>query len=301
MKGKLSIKIKTKIYSFYLYGKDRIVSIIKGTPKVLDCNETIDKIINNRCSVSRFGDGEFKLLIQSTDLKFQKISDKLSKRLEEVLTSNSEDLMICIPKVFSNKDLESRIEESAQFWKKHVAMHRLDWYKYLNMKKTYYNASFTRNYIALKNKSNSENYFNKVKRVWDKRDVIIVEGKFSRIGVGNDLFNNALSIERILAPHENAFERYEEILFNVRKQSKEKLILIALGPTATILAYDLNKLGYQAIDIGHLDVEFEWFLKKATTKIRLKNKYVIEANSRIERDDDFKDIKYENEVLVEIV
>ena len=29
-------------------------------------------------------------------------------------------------------------------------------------------------------------------------------------------------------------------------------MLLALGPTATVLAYDLSKLGYQAIDIGHL-------------------------------------------------
>ena len=48
---------------------------------------------------------------------------------------------------------------------------------------------------------------------------------------------------------------------------KNKLILIALGPTATILAYDLYKLGYRAIDIGHIDIEYEWFLRKANTKI----------------------------------
>lgn len=30
------------------------------------------------------------------------------------------------------------------------------------------------------------------------------------------------------------------------------MFLIAAGPTATILAYDLTLLGYQAVDIGHL-------------------------------------------------
>ena len=39
------------------------------------------------------------------------------------------------------------------------------------------------------------------------------------------------------------------------------MILIALGPTATVLAYDLAKAGYWALDIGHLDLEYEWFLK----------------------------------------
>jgi hypothetical protein len=37
----------------------------------------------------------------------------------------------------------------------------------------------------------------------------------------------------------------------------DKLILIALGPTATVLAYDLAKKGYQAIDIGHLPSCYE--------------------------------------------
>ena len=53
---------------------------------------------------------------------------------------------------------------------------------------------------------------------------------------------------------------------------KNKLILIALGPTATVLSYDLNKLGYQAIDIGHADIEYEWYLRKAKKKIPIKNK-----------------------------
>ena len=38
------------------------------------------------------------------------------------------------------------------------------------------------------------------------------------------------------------------------------MILIALGPTATVLAYDLAKQGYWALDIGHLDLEYEWYL-----------------------------------------
>ena len=33
---------------------------------------------------------------------------------------------------------------------------------------------------------------------------------------------------------------------------KEYLVLLSLGPCATVLAYDLSKKGYQALDIGHL-------------------------------------------------
>ena len=55
------------------------------------------------------------------------------------------------------------------------------------------------------------------------------------------------------------------------------LFLIALGPTATVLAYDLFKAGYQAIDIGHVDVEYEWWRMGARRKVKLERKYVNEA------------------------
>ena len=46
----------------------------------------------------------------------------------------------------------------------------------------------------------------------------------------------------------------------VQKYSpNEYLILLALGPTATVMAYNLAQKGYQAIDIGHIDIEYEWY------------------------------------------
>ncbi len=40
-----------------------------------------------------------------------------------------------------------------------------------------------------------------------------------------------------------------------------------LGPTAKLLSYDLTKRGYQAIDLGHIDSEYEWFQMKAESKV----------------------------------
>jgi len=87
--------------------------------------------------------------------------------------------------------------------------------------------------------------------------------ELSRLGVGNDLFNNTRSILRIICPSKNAYSKYSEILRIVKKQEKSKAVLIALGPTATVLAYDLTIAGYHAVDIGHIDIEYEWYLNKA--------------------------------------
>ena len=76
------------------------------------------------------------------------------------------------------------------------------------------------------------------------------------------------SIQRIICPVINAFNLYSKIVNTVKKKvSKNKLILIALGPTATLLSFDLYKLGYQSIDVGHVDIEYEWFLRNAKRKI----------------------------------
>jgi hypothetical protein len=57
------------------------------------------------------------------------------------------------------------------------------------------------------------------------------------------------------------------------------LFILAIGPTATVLAYDLFKSGFHAIDIGHADIEYEWFKAGAIEKQPVKNKYVNEAGA----------------------
>ena len=65
------------------------------------------------------------------------------------------------------------------------------------------------------------------------------------------------------------------------KHVSDRLILLALGPTATVLASYLANLGYQAIDIGHIDIEYEWFLSGAKEKSVICGKYTNEvANGR---------------------
>ena len=70
-----------------------------------------------------------------------------------------------------------------------------------------------------------------------------------------------------------------------------------MGPTATILAYDLHKLGYQSIDIGHVDIEYEWFLRNCTSKIPIVNKYVNEATGRKYKYKRTDDTKYYSQII----
>ncbi|MBS7021576.1 MAG: DUF1792 domain-containing protein [Firmicutes bacterium] len=53
------------------------------------------------------------------------------------------------------------------------------------------------------------------------------------------------------------------------------IILLAIGPTATVLSYDLADNGFQVIDIGHLDVEYQWYLMQAKKKMPLENRTTV--------------------------
>ena len=132
-----------------------------------------------------------------------------------------------------------------------------------------------------RDKSNCARWFEKTKQIWNGQDILIVEGELSRLGVGNDLFANAKSIQRVLGPAVNAYDKYDELLTAAKQYGQGKLILLALGMTATVMAYDLAKAGYWAIDIGHIDIEYEWFLQGAAEKVPVKGRRVFEvANGR---------------------
>ena len=58
-------------------------------------------------------------------------------------------------------------------------------------------------------KNNSKTTFENLKKIWNGKNIIIIEGRYSRLGVANDLFNNAKSEKRILCPEKNAFAKYD--------------------------------------------------------------------------------------------
>ena len=79
------------------------------------------------------------------------------------------------------------------------------------------------------------------------------------------------------------------------------MILLALGPTSTVLAYDLFKLGFQVVDVGHVDIEYEWFLRKAEKRIQIDNKYVNEVNGSKYKFRNVTDPNYYKEIISKII
>ena len=247
----------------------------KVIPQVASIDETIRQIASERCSVSRFGDGEILLTQASKNIGFQKGDPALAERLKEVLKSHEQGHLVCVSDVFQH--LERYNRKARRFWRTHFFIYGPWWDCLLVPGRKHYNTFVTRPYMDFASKQDCGRWFRDMKAIWEDRDIVFIEGEKSRLGIGNDLFDNVRSIHRILCPPCNAFSRIDDIIAEALKQSKDVLFLIALGPTATVLAYDLFKSGYQAIDIGHVDIEYEWWRMRARRKVKLERKYVNEV------------------------
>lgn len=246
-------------------------------PKILSIMKTIDLILEKKLSVIRFGDGEISL-IDGLDLPFQKRTPELSDKLEHILQVNDDKLLICIPGMWGKLDIFA--DYAYHFIMHHMYRYNHTWSKLLSYDRIYGDTNVTRHYLAYKNKEDADKIFKKIFSIWKGEDVVLIEGEKSRLGIGNDMFVNTRSLKRILCPPENAYSKYNEIMNETLKVNKEKLILLSLGPTAKVLAYDLFLLGYRVVDIGHIDMEYEMFLRKEVRQVKIPHKYFNEINER---------------------
>ncbi|HEM4070709.1 TPA: SP_1767 family glycosyltransferase [Streptococcus suis] len=243
--------------------------------RVKPISQSLDYILEHSCSVARFGDGEMDI-IAGHSIPYQDYDPQLASELKEILgLESNQHLMVCLSDVFENR--ERYTDACNHFWEGHL-QHYQDYYRQI-CKAPWYGSTFiSRPYMDLADKSLSATYFQSLKQIWIDKDILIVEGKTSRSGVGNDLFQEAKSIQRIICPSKNAYAQIDEIISAIKTYGQDKLVLLMLGPTAKVLAYRLSKTGMQAIDIGHIDSEYEWFTMQAQTKIKLQHKHTAEHN-----------------------
>lgn len=288
-----------KFKYFFKYMKDIVQNtfykIKYPTPDVLSDEETIQYILKHNCSISRYGDGEMRLM-RGVDLEFQVYERELAKKLKEVKTA--EKCLVCIPSIFNKEifNLKNITDKEYYYWKKFKKYRGGLWNSYFKNQAPLGDAFVSRFYLRKRNKAIVGNYIVLLKQLWQDRNILFVEGEQSRLGVGNDLFDNAISIRRILCPPTNSFDKYEEIKDAILKNAnKDDLIIMALGPTATVLSYELSpKL--QCLDLGHIDIEYEWFKLGVDKKVKIPHKFVNEVSDG-RSPEDVMDKNYKEQII----
>ncbi len=229
-------------------------------PKVLSQTDSVKEIIKTKKSVARFGDGEFNLILGNA-IGFQEFDPKLQARLKEILTTKDDSILIGISNRFGRlDDVDANVRA---YWRGFMGRHRQELYKLLDFNRTYIDTCMTAHAIEVEDhttpevQAESAAYYNEVRKIWDGQDITIIKGagteKFT-----HDIYDNAKSVSYIYGPKEHAFREYDRILEEAKQLPKDRLIIAILGPTAKLLAYDLNKLGYRVLDIGHMAKAYEW-------------------------------------------
>lgn len=270
----------------------------KNRLNIMSIEQTIEYILKNKCSVARYGDGEFNLLTDKA-IGFQNNDPELVEGLRTVIKNPHSSCFVCIPGLFSYED--EYTDSAIKFWKRILVHKRALWYSYCNREYHYGNADMTRFYITIKDKTRADTIFPMLQKIWEGQDVVIIEGLLSRLGVGTEMFSNTTHIERVLCPPENAYSVYEEIYRYICKNvNKDKLILLAIGPTATVLANQLAADGYWAVDIGNIDKEYEWWQQKVEKRTRNPIKYSGEvAGATVV--EDCLDEEYLSQIVAKII
>lgn len=262
----------------------KVVNNSAAWRNVATIDETMDMLLSTKCSMCRFGDGEYKVMVGGKN-GFQKNDPALAERLREVLLKcDVPGLLVCVPNMV--KEMEIRSDAAKRFWQGFMADNGISWTSLLNPVGKYYNTQVTRLYMDYLRPELSKKWYERIRELWQEKDLLIVEGERTRMGVGNDLFAGAKSIRRCICPSHSAFSEYDKILETVKSLWKGELVLIALGQTATVLAYDLHSSGIRALDVGHIDIEYEWFLAGAVEKTAVTGKFVKEVDSQLIGADD---------------
>lgn len=270
-------------------------------PAIEPFDVTIEKIIHEKKSLCRFGDGEFDMIAKRYRQQFQAVNEKLAMRLKEVLTAHDERILIGIADNYGDlsKYNNQGKAEIRTYLQEEI---RQEHYALLDMNRTYCNTYLTRPYAMWADNMTDapRKRFANLRRIWDNQKLLIIEGEQTRMGIGNDLFDNALDIKRILAPAENAFDKYDNLLAFALQCDKDRLVLISLGMTATVLAYDLALAGFHALDIGHIDMEYEWMNRGTGGRTTVAGKYNNEvAGGNIVAE--ISDPVYESQIIAKIV
>ncbi|WP_353225803.1 GT-D fold domain-containing glycosyltransferase [Salinisphaera hydrothermalis] len=226
-------------------------------------------------SIIRFGDGELEVMC-GRGIGYQAASETLSSDLVEISQSQDERVLLCLPPVFTKIGLLNQTARA--FWQESLARNRKNWLHYFGVERRFGNAFLSRPYADFKDDLFSAEAFSYFRKIISGKKILVVEGEFTFFGAGNDLLAGAASVERVLAPATNAYAQVHSIVSYVRNHNRADVVLVALGPAAKKIVYELARCNIQTIDIGHLDIEYEWYIRGSRRKVSIPGKWVNEAD-----------------------
>lgn len=194
-------------------------------------------------SIGRFGDGELKIAM-GRDAKSQAHDPQLADMLRQILARPRPGFLACIPNIAG----QVRSPKEA-FW----SQYRGPKYASLYRSSTVYGSSFITRPDSAPEYLGAP-YFERLAQLWAGRDVVLVGGSGKSLQPSD--LAGAASVKHVEAPRQHAFSAYPFLLQRLKDETR--LVIMCLGATATVLAWELAGRGVKAVDLGHVAM----FLRK---------------------------------------
>lgn len=238
--NELSKKIESHLYQSQVKkALDDMYHFFKG--KRLSALETVKWMKENKCGVSRFGDGELMLMMEH-GIYYQKSDKKLMYELRSIC-SGKRNALICMP------DSGSENGFWQGFWMKY-------WFisKFFIDQPIYGDTAVTRpDGFYQFGKELADAWM----ELWEDKNVCIVTGKDSRFNTEHYLLSNIKSKDVILSKNAHAYDDIDKLTEQCLMKEDIDLFLIALGPAGTVLSARLADKERIAFDIGHLTNSYD--------------------------------------------
>lgn len=229
-------------------------------PSVMSVSDSLVMLRDNPKSFARYGDGEIDIML-GLDHSFQKYDPVLAEKLLALLKTKRDDIYVGINDYFhAASPYLTKI--SSEFFRRNVTRFRRFFLKSTNPEIQYLHASCL---LGLFNKKFSGSYGEIIaarKRLFEGRKLAVVAGKNVLSKLKYDIFDMAADKIMIEAPSMNAFSEYDSIIRNIKSRvSREYLVCLILGQTATAMVGDLTDMGYMAWDVGHIAKDYDAYMK----------------------------------------
>jgi hypothetical protein len=223
-------------------------------PAVADEFQTLDLVCAGK-SIARYGDGEFNL-VRGGNCVSQRAVPGIAEELRNILIQYIANLLVAIPR------LDPRSPKDVN-WRGLVPQYR----PCLSAEMTYYSAFITRPdsapWIA------TDTYYAQMASLWDGQDITMVYGSERSLSKGFAPMQSAKSITVVSTDYAHTYPKIAQILDGIVKAGNKRVLLMC-GPTATCLAARLCRLGFHAVDLGHIGM---WWMAHHNEKLIRHLKY----------------------------
>ena len=227
------------------------------TLRIMDEYETAQAVADGR-SLTRFNDGELNYCFRNWHHRHQRLDDGLIRRLREVFVSRLPELLIAVPRLVTedgSDPYEHATKGVVSFWK------TAGWTGFMaqHFEQRTYGSGFTSYPDRHLARGHWAEYRAIWERVWAGRHVALVgnAGDFWGTVQSGKLVESAAMLSTIATPPKDAWSAHDDIMARATCYPDHTVMLIAAGIEGTVLAHDLCKAGYQAVDIGRLLLRFQ--------------------------------------------